>query len=315
MAIRITAAYSGYIAQSLATGIRSGNCRIFQDCCWSQVFIFKHRTDLDQSPIKFSNPCSPYRVRAHRSYGCLAGKFFPEKCRAPVLAGLASAMKISGVSYSGSAGLGVFGVSSGLSSTSIIPFLQSSKWLPCNEFFQGSERTMYVKESGIAREDSGGVLMEKSKESTNELANLRESRTRGGWLPQWISFNSDDAKMLFTTVTVSLLFKSCMAEPRSIPSFSMYPTFDVGDRILAEKVSYFFRRPEIKDIVIFRAPPALLANGYSPRDEFVKRVVAAEGDIVEVRDGKLVVNGIVQEEDFILEPLAYKMDAVVLFLS
>ncbi|XP_031480356.1 thylakoidal processing peptidase 1, chloroplastic-like [Nymphaea colorata] len=309
MAIRITAVYSGYIAQSLATGIRSGNCRLFQDCCWSRVFLSKHRADLDQSPINSSTASSPYRVRAHRSCGSLAGNLLPEKCRAPVLAGLASAMKISGVSCSGSAGMGVFGVSSGLSSASIIPFFQSSKWLPCNEFFQGSERTICVKESGFAKEDSG-VLAEKSEESMNKLAELRESQSRRSWLPQWISFNSDDAKMLFTTVTVSLLFKSCMAEPRSIPSFSMYPTFDVGDRILAEKVSYFFRRPEIQDIVIFRAPPALLAKGYSPRDEFVKRVVATEGDIVQVRDGNLVVNGIVQDEDFVLEPLVYKMEAV-----
>ena len=57
-----------------------------------------------------------------------------------------------------------------------------------------------------------------------------------GWVGKLLNICSEDAKAAFTAVTVSLLFRSALAEPKSIPSMSMYPTLDVGDRVMAEKV-------------------------------------------------------------------------------
>ena len=67
----------------------------------------------------------------------------------------------------------------------------------------------------------------------------------------------------------------------------MYPTFDVGDRFIAEKVTFRNRAPKVGDIVIFK-PPQI--DGYQKKsfwfwsdDIFIKRIAAVAGDTIEVR--------------------------------
>jgi signal peptidase I len=85
-------------------------------------------------------------------------------------------------------------------------------------------------------------------------------------------------------------------EAFQVPSESMVPTFEVGDRFLANKFVYRFWEPSVGDVVVFRS----VEGG---DEDLVKRIVALPGDEVTVENGVLSVNGEVRNEPFVNEGL------------
>lgn len=64
----------------------------------------------------------------------------------------------------------------------------------------------------------------------------------------------------------------------------MFPTFDVGDRLVAEKLTYrFSRSPDVGDIIIFHPIDGVGQKSWLGDDVFIKRIVGVAGDTIEVR--------------------------------
>ena len=85
-------------------------------------------------------------------------------------------------------------------------------------------------------------------------------------------------------VLVALAIQSWLLKPYRIPSESMVPTLRPGDRVLVNRVTYHLRDPERGDVIVFHYPE-------DPAVVFIKRVVGVPGDVLEVRKGRLYVNG------------------------
>jgi signal peptidase I len=89
---------------------------------------------------------------------------------------------------------------------------------------------------------------------------------------------------LALAVIISVFLNLFVVQVTEVRQRSMEPTLLQADRVLVSKVDYRLGRPEAGDIVVFNPTTDTTIP-------FVKRVVAVEGDVVELRDGQLYVNG------------------------
>jgi signal peptidase I len=124
---------------------------------------------------------------------------------------------------------------------------------------------------------------------------LRAIRVRRHRLPE----NTRGLIGLLLTLLAALivgfvLIRPFVAEFFYVPSDSMVPTLEVGDRVLANKFIYYFTEPERGHIVVFKTETA---NG--AEEHLVKRVVGLPGDEIAVRDGVLFVDGVPQKEPYL----------------
>jgi signal peptidase I len=80
-----------------------------------------------------------------------------------------------------------------------------------------------------------------------------------------------------------------MVEVRHVMAGSMEPSLRVGDRLIINKISSRFSKPQRGEIIVFSPTDQLKKEGY--HEAFVKRVIGLPGENVEVRDDKVFIDG------------------------
>jgi signal peptidase I len=117
----------------------------------------------------------------------------------------------------------------------------------------------------------------------------------------------ENGTTVLIALTLALIIRVFIAEPRYIPSESMFPTLEIGDRLVVEKLAYKFHSPDRGDIIVFQPPTKLQILGYEKNQAFIKRAIAKGGDTVAVQDGVVYVNDIPLSEEYIAAPPEYNL--------
>ena len=116
---------------------------------------------------------------------------------------------------------------------------------------------------------------------------------------------------------LALLIQAFLVKPYRIPSESMEPTLNIGQRVLVNRLGNDFSDPHVGEIVVFHPPAGAPQNRCgvpidstqqlcpepTPQEltgtNYIKRVVAGPGDTIAVVNGGVVRNGKAQKEGFI----------------
>ena len=94
--------------------------------------------------------------------------------------------------------------------------------------------------------------------------------------------------VLAVAVLAAVLIRAFVLEPFFIPSGSMEPTLQVGDRVLVNKLSYDLHSIHRGDIVVFKKPP----NDFTPGiKDLIKRVIGLPGETISGQNGAVYING------------------------
>jgi signal peptidase I len=123
------------------------------------------------------------------------------------------------------------------------------------------------------------------------VGTLDEDRGKGSgyrWVIEW-------AVILIAVLLCTVLLRTYVIQSFYIPSPSMVPTLDVGDRIMVNKLSYDLHSVHRGDIVVFKRPPLEEQNF----PDLVKRVIGLPGETISTENGHIYINGKLLDEPWL----------------
>jgi len=101
---------------------------------------------------------------------------------------------------------------------------------------------------------------------------------------------------------VALVLMQYVVRTFYIPSGSMEPTLDINDVLLANEIEYRIADPKDGQVAVFEPPPELGTT------DFIKRVMAAPGDRLRIRNGSVYRNGQQVRESYVKHPADYDLE-------
>jgi signal peptidase I len=144
-------------------------------------------------------------------------------------------------------------------------------------------------------------------------ARTKKGKTKTGGT-DWL----EEIKSIVLLVLAVLAFHSFIAKPFYIPSESMMPALLVGDRLVVTKYAYgwsyvspsFHVLPAIKGRLWGKMPERgdiVIATPVNSSEDYIKRVIGLPGDLLEVRDGVVYLNGTAVKQQW-LPPMRLPVD-------
>lgn len=127
--------------------------------------------------------------------------------------------------------------------------------------------------------------------------------------PRWQTMLKEYAEALIVALILAFFIRSFVVQAFKIPSGSMLQTLQIGDHLLVTKFAYGVKIPFTNSMIIERDGPErgdviVFDFPEDPSKDFIKRVIAVPGDVIEIREKKVFLNG---EE--LVEPYIQHVDA------
>jgi signal peptidase I len=119
-----------------------------------------------------------------------------------------------------------------------------------------------------------------SEQNSNPAQNRPPERTAAGKKSQWLEL----LQFAVITALIVIPIRIFIAQPFLVRGSSMEPTFENGDYLVVDQISYRFQKPERGDVIIFRPP-------VEPKRFLIKRVIGLPGETVEINDTDTVIVG------------------------
>ena len=139
--------------------------------------------------------------------------------------------------------------------------------------------------------DEPEIINPPALESTEAIV-IPASETPAEEKTDWKQLAFDLIETLVLAVVLYFGINALSARVR-VDGFSMNPTLQDGEYVLVSKVSYKLGEPQHGDIIVFEFP------GGQPAQDLIKRIVGLPGDVIEVREKVVYVNGQALTEPYI----------------